>query len=125
MRAESKRDNYIKNSIKFTVTCNLLMSTLERVTDKGETGRILKEDSTAVTFKCLPAIVKGKIDQMAKLSVRLVTRLEIEWTVLSRYGYWYLSSKKMCGENVADTKNKSVINSPNISIWFIKYKETI
>ena len=39
------------------------MSTLEIVTDKGEAGRILKEDNTAVTFKCLPAIVKGKIVQ--------------------------------------------------------------
>ena len=62
VRAELMREENIKNSVKFTVTCNLLMSTLERVTDKGETGRILKEDSTAVTFKCLPAIVKGKID---------------------------------------------------------------
>ena len=53
------QDDFIKRSIKFTVTCNLLMSTLERVTDKGEAGRILKEDNTTVTFKCLPAIVKG------------------------------------------------------------------
>ena len=63
MRTYSVRDDFIKRSIKFTVTCNLLMSTLERVTDKGEAGRILKEDNTTVTFKCLPAIVKGKIVQ--------------------------------------------------------------
>ncbi len=40
------------------VVCNLLMSTLERVTDKGEAGRIIRDEGT-LSLKHLPAIVKG------------------------------------------------------------------
>ena len=35
------------------------MSTLERVTAKGDAGRILRENDGTLTMKNLPAIVKG------------------------------------------------------------------